>query len=59
MPGVGEILVPGERAARTERIHRRDGIPLTAPVVRDLQRLAESLDVALPASLAAATRVHS
>jgi len=58
MPGVAEILVPGERAWRTQQHHERDGIPLGASVVRDLRRLAGDLRVDLPASLAAAA-VHS
>lgn len=53
MDGIEEILVPGERASRTRQRNERDGIPLAAGVAADLRRLAERLDVATPAGLAA------
>jgi LDH2 family malate/lactate/ureidoglycolate dehydrogenase len=46
-PGVEEILMPGERAARTAERRRRNGIPLPAPVVQELAHLARRLDVPL------------
>lgn len=57
MPGVEEILVPGERAWRAQQRNVRAGIPLAEPVVADLRRLAHELGVAMPPSLAAC--VHS
>lgn len=52
LPGAREILLPGERAARTEERQRREGIPIPQPVAQDLRRLAGSLQVALPSQLA-------
>ena len=46
-PGVPEILMPGERAARTHAQRSRDGIPLPARVVEELTRAGEKLGVAL------------
>ena len=46
-PGVPEILMPGERAARTHAQRSRDGIPLPARVVEELTRAGEKLGVAM------------
>jgi LDH2 family malate/lactate/ureidoglycolate dehydrogenase len=43
--GVDEILVPGERSARTAAANRRLGVPLGAATVRELDALAEQLGV--------------
>jgi LDH2 family malate/lactate/ureidoglycolate dehydrogenase len=43
--GVDEILMPGERGHRTHIARTRDGIPLPAPVVKELQAVARSLGV--------------
>lgn len=39
-PGVDEILIPGERSARTAESHCRLGIPLSPATVRDLEELS-------------------
>jgi LDH2 family malate/lactate/ureidoglycolate dehydrogenase len=44
----GEMLVPGERAARSERLRRAEGIPLQPSLVRELTALAGRLDVDEP-----------
>jgi ureidoglycolate dehydrogenase (NAD+) len=46
-PG-SEILLPGERGRRAAEKRRRDGIPLTAPVLEELRALARSLDMEEP-----------
>ena len=40
-----EILIPGERGARAAAQRRRDGIPLSEPVLEELRALARSLDM--------------
>lgn len=40
-PGVDEILIPGERSARTAEENRRRGIPLAPATVRELDELGE------------------
>ncbi len=57
MPDVREILLPGERAWRTQQQQLKDGIPLPAPVAADLQALATRLGVAAPVALAHAEPV--
>lgn len=52
VPGAREILLPGERAWRTQQQQERDGIPVPAPVAADLRALAARLGVDLPAALA-------
>lgn len=42
-PGVEEILVPGERSARTAEASRRSGIALSPATVRELDELSERL----------------
>jgi LDH2 family malate/lactate/ureidoglycolate dehydrogenase len=44
-PGVDEILVPGERSARTAQANRRLGVPLAAATVTELDALADRLGV--------------
>jgi LDH2 family malate/lactate/ureidoglycolate dehydrogenase len=48
LPGVSEILLPGERAWRTQQKQEHEGIPLPTPVVIDLRALANRLGVAAP-----------
>ncbi|THT97579.1 Ldh family oxidoreductase [Lampropedia puyangensis] len=48
VPGVPEILVPGERAWKTQQQQRQEGIRLPASVVADLRALAASLQVPWP-----------
>lgn len=50
IPGVEEILLPGERAWRTSRSQTVDGIRLPGEVLADLTALAESLSLRPPAS---------
>lgn len=45
--GVAEILVPGERGARTLDQRTRDGIPLPRAIVDELRVLAERMGVAM------------
>jgi len=45
--GVEEILMPGERGARTREERARDGIPLPAAVLGELATLAGRLGVAM------------
>lgn len=51
MPEVSEILLPGERAWRTEVRQREEGIPVPSPVAADLLALAQRLGVNTPTSL--------
>ncbi len=53
MPEVREILMPGERAWRTQQVQQAHGIPVPEPVAADLRKLADHLGVALPPALAA------
>lgn len=46
--GVEEILLPGEPEQRCEDIRRRDGVPITANVVRDLTGEGGRVGVAFP-----------
>jgi LDH2 family malate/lactate/ureidoglycolate dehydrogenase len=46
--GFDEILVPGEREARTARDRGRHGIPLSAEVVAALQAEAQTAHIAFP-----------
>lgn len=45
--GVEEILMPGERGRRTLARRTREGIPLPAGVVAELEKVAESLGVSM------------
>lgn len=49
--GFDEVLVPGEPEDRTYEARKRDGIPLPAGTVANLQEAAAELGVALPAEL--------
>jgi LDH2 family malate/lactate/ureidoglycolate dehydrogenase len=51
MPEVREILLPGERAWRTQQAQQKNGIPVPQAVAADLQALARRLGVQLPSSL--------
>ncbi|UUZ76930.1 Ldh family oxidoreductase [Polaromonas sp. P1(28)-13] len=51
MPEVREILLPGERAWRTQQQQEKGGIPVPVPVAADLLALARRLGVTAPASL--------
>lgn len=51
LPDAREILLPGERAWRTQQRHAREGIPLPVPVAADLQALALRLGVSAPEAL--------
>lgn len=51
MPQAREILMPGERAWRTQQRQQAQGIAIAAPVAADLRVLAERLGVGIPASL--------
>lgn len=53
MPGVPEILVPGERAWKTHQTQLLEGIRLPASVVADLRSLANGLQVPWPENLPA------
>jgi LDH2 family malate/lactate/ureidoglycolate dehydrogenase len=55
IPGVREILLPGERAWRTQQQQEREGIPVPVPVMADLLALASRLGVAAPDPLPTAT----
>jgi len=48
-PGQSRIYVAGEIEHENEIAFRRDGIPLIAPVIDDLDRLADELGIARPA----------
>ncbi len=51
-PGVGEILMPGERGRRTFERRSREGIPVPQAIVDELTSLATRLGVAMfPSSL--------
>ncbi len=54
VPGAREILVPGERAWRTQQRQQSLGIELPQGVAADLRALAGRLDVPVPAVLQAA-----
>jgi hydroxycarboxylate dehydrogenase B len=45
VPGVGEILIPGEPEARLEAERRRDGIPIEDETWRQIETLAAELGV--------------
>ncbi|MCG8510287.1 MAG: Ldh family oxidoreductase [Rhodospirillales bacterium] len=49
MEGFDEVLVPGELEFRLEEEYMRDGIPVPEPVIADMRKLGNDLDVALPA----------
>ena len=43
-------MLPGERGRRTEAARRGGGIPIPPPTWEALERLAKTLEVALPAA---------
>ena len=45
-PGVDEILMPGERAARLRTRRQSEGIPIEAPVWRKIETILEELGIA-------------
>jgi ureidoglycolate dehydrogenase (NAD+) len=49
--GVDEIRLPGERAARTEAVRRKSGIPIPGKLWTELAEVAAANKVALPARL--------
>lgn len=53
--GFDEVLLPGEPERRCEERRRREGIPVTPDVTRDLRRVADDLDLAFPAPLGEGT----
>jgi ureidoglycolate dehydrogenase (NAD+) len=46
-PGTAEILVPGERGARSYEKRSRDGVPLPRRTADELARVAEKLGIAM------------
>lgn len=46
-PAMGEILMPGERGARTLAQRSRDGIPIPGATFDELRTLAQRLDIAM------------
>ena len=48
--GFDEILTPGEPEARTERLRRTTGIPVTGDVAHELRAEAERADILFPKS---------
>ncbi|MCG8475987.1 MAG: Ldh family oxidoreductase [Cytophagales bacterium] len=44
--GQERVIIPGDPERETEAIRRREGIPLLAPVVRDLEEVAQKFDLA-------------
>ena len=50
--GTAEILMPGEIEARCEARYRREGIPMEAPVLAEIRRIAERYGVPPPQTLA-------
>jgi LDH2 family malate/lactate/ureidoglycolate dehydrogenase len=45
-PGVDEILVPGERSARTADIHRTQGIPVSGETIAEIEQWCLQLKIA-------------
>lgn len=52
VPGASEILLPGERAWRTQQRQQAHGIAISATTLQDLRSLGHKLAVPLPAGLA-------
>jgi ureidoglycolate dehydrogenase (NAD+) len=48
--GVDEILLPGERASRTEVERRESGIPIPAKLWGELEAVAQGLSITMPAA---------
>jgi len=49
--GFNEIRLPGERAARTEAVRRKSGIPIPRKLWEELRAMAEANALQLPSSL--------
>ena len=49
--GVDEIRLPGERAARTEAVRRKSGIPIPGKLWEELRAMAEATAVEMPRPL--------
>lgn len=61
-PGVEEILIPGERSARSADANRKNGIPLNPATARELAELSEKFGVEMDlrdAELSQSTTVES
>jgi ureidoglycolate dehydrogenase (NAD+) len=56
-PGVDEIRLPGERAARTEATRRKSGIPIPSKLWDELSAMAEANAVRMPQALSAPAAV--
>jgi LDH2 family malate/lactate/ureidoglycolate dehydrogenase len=54
IPGVQDILMPGERAWATQQAQLRDGVSVPHAVALDLKTLAQRLGVDVPSEIAAA-----
>jgi LDH2 family malate/lactate/ureidoglycolate dehydrogenase len=44
-PGIGEILIPGERSARLAASNRREGISLTPETIREIDDWCKRLNI--------------
>jgi len=51
--GVDEVLLPGERSARTEAARRKSGIPIPAKLWAQLEGIAKAHAIKMPALLSA------
>jgi Malate/L-lactate dehydrogenase len=47
--GLDEILLPGERSARTEAVRRKCGIPIPAKLREELEEIAKARTISMPA----------
>jgi ureidoglycolate dehydrogenase (NAD+) len=52
--GLDEILLPGERSARTEAVRRKCGIPIPAKLWEELEEIAKAHTISMPAILPSA-----
>jgi ureidoglycolate dehydrogenase (NAD+) len=50
--GFDEILLPGERGSRTETVRRKNGIPIPAKLWGELEAIAKTDGVKMPAQIA-------
>jgi len=46
-PGTGGPLIPGDPEREAEAVRRRDGIPLTPPVVEELRDISRQTGISL------------
>jgi LDH2 family malate/lactate/ureidoglycolate dehydrogenase len=51
--GVDEIRLPGERAARTEAVRRKSGIPIPGKLWEELRAMANASAIEMPSVLSA------